>query len=83
MQVPPIPPPLIAAPLPQEAATKAVPNSQAVAPLIQHAVDPTKKTERFNEVRHDKEKPKKDQGKKDEQDKEDDQEGDHAVNIRI
>jgi hypothetical protein len=84
MQVPSIPPPIVANTVPQELASKAVPNTQAVAPLVQHAVDPTHKTERFNEVvRREKDKHKKERGKEPDQDKEDDKEGDHAVNISI
>ena len=83
MQVPSIPLPIIANALPQDIAAKAVPHAQAVAPLVQNAVAPTPKSEKFNAVRPNKDKPRKDRGEKGDQREEDDKEGDHSFNIRI
>jgi hypothetical protein len=83
MQVPSIPIPVIANALPQDIAAKAVPNTQAMAPLVQNAIDPTHKDEKFNEVRRKKDDSKDKRGDKRGQREEDDKEGDHSVNIRI
>jgi len=84
MQVPSIPPPIVANTVPQELAAKAVPTTQAVAPIVQNAVDPSHKTERFNEaVRREKDKQRKNRGNQPDEDKEDDKKDDHAVNISI
>lgn len=83
MQVPSIPIPIVPNALPQDIAAKAVPNTQAMAPLVQNAVDPTPKSEKFNEVRRKKDEPKdRREGRKDQRE-EDDKEGDHTVNISI
>jgi len=83
MQVPSIPPPIVTNTLPQDIAAKAVPTAQAVAPLVQRAIDPAHKDEMFNTVQQPKDKPKKGRGEKRNQREEDDKEGDHAVNISI
>jgi hypothetical protein len=85
MQIPSIPPPIIANALPQDVAAKAVPNTQAMAPLVQHAVEPTPKSEKFNEVRRNKDRSGKNrnEGKRPDDDDEKDKKGDHSVNIRI
>jgi hypothetical protein len=83
MQVPSIPPPIVANTLPQDIAAKAVPHAQAVAPLVQNAVEPTQKSEKFNAVRRSKDKTKNNRGENRDQREEDNKEGDHSVNIRI
>jgi hypothetical protein len=83
MQIPSIPPPIVTNALPQDIAAKAVPNTQAMAPLVQNAVDPAPKSEKFNEIRRNKEKTKNDRGDKRGQREENDKEGDHSVNISI
>ncbi|MFA5041619.1 MAG: hypothetical protein WC464_08310 [Bdellovibrionales bacterium] len=83
MQVPSVPPPIFTNTLPQDVAAKAVPNAQAVAPLVPRAVDPAHKDERFNEVRRKEEKPKDSRGNKKDQKDEGNEEEDHSVNIRI
>jgi len=82
MQVPPVPPPVIASPLPQDIASKAVPHTQAVTPLVQNAIQPTAKPEKFNAVNRDK-KQKNEGGRKSDDTDEKDKEGEHSVNIRI
>jgi len=54
-----------------------------MAPLVQNAVDPAPKSEKFNEIRRNKEKTKNDRGDKRGQREENDKEGDHSVNISI
>jgi len=57
MDVTSVPPPIIVNnTLPQDIAAKAVPNAQAMVPLVQNAVDPAPKTEKFNAARRDKKK---------------------------
>lgn len=83
MQVPSVPPPLITNTLPQDVATKAAPNAQAIAPIVQRAVDPTPKTEKFNDLTRNRDKSKRDRGQEREERGENDKESDHSVNIRI
>ncbi|MDD3371864.1 MAG: hypothetical protein PHE27_08595 [Alphaproteobacteria bacterium] len=82
MQVPTLPPPVVANTLPQDIASKAVPHTQAVAPLVQNAVEPTPKSEKFNSVRRDKGQKNK-RGDDQNMPEEDQKEDDHSVNIRI
>jgi hypothetical protein len=83
MQVPSIPPPLVAYSLPQEIASKAVPHAQAVAPLSQNAVAPTPKAEKFNTVRRNKNDSRNRNQNRDHQPEDKDESGDHSINIRI
>jgi len=82
MQVPPVPPPVVASPLPQDIAAKAVPHAQAAAPLVQNSVQPTAKPEKFNAVNRDKKQKNEKERKSDSADESDGQ-GEHSVNIRI
>ena len=80
MQVPTIPPPIIASALPQDVVTKAVPNVQAMAPLVQNAVDPTPKAEKSTSYKE------KEKGRNPRRDQSDDKErpkDGHAVNISV
>ena len=82
MQIPPIPPPVGHA-LPQDVVTKAVPHVQAMAPLIQNAVDPAAKAEKFNETRSNKDK-SKNRRDNERPRREDGEEKDaHTVNISV
>ncbi|MDR3423814.1 MAG: hypothetical protein P4M13_01875 [Alphaproteobacteria bacterium] len=56
MQIASTPPPIVTNALPQDVVAKAVPNIQAMVPLIANAVAPSPKSEKFNQVRGDKEK---------------------------
>ncbi|MDR3451023.1 MAG: hypothetical protein P4M15_14995 [Alphaproteobacteria bacterium] len=51
MQIASVPPPLMTNALPQDMAAKAVPNLQAMAPLVQNAVDPSPKSEKNSHSR--------------------------------
>ncbi len=85
MQIPSIPPPIVANTLPQDVAIKAVPVMQAMAPLVQNPVIPSSKSEKFNDKGNSK---NQDRHAKD---KSDDNEGNHGdcdergnnLNIRI
>jgi len=55
MQVPSVPPPIVTNNvLPQDVVSKAVPNVQAMAPLIANAVAPSPKSEKSNQSRSNK-----------------------------
>ena len=58
MQIPSIPPPIVTNTLPQDIVAKAVPNMQAAPPLVQRAVDPAPKSEKFNQTRSNKDRSK-------------------------
>ncbi len=83
MQIPPIPPPVTANPLSHDVTTKAVPNIQAMAPLVQNAVAPTPKSEKFNQTRDNKDKSRGERGDEREQRKDKQEKDEHAVNIRV
>jgi hypothetical protein len=83
MQVPSIPTPIVTNALPQDIAAKAVPHTQAVAPLVKNAIAPTPKSEKFNEIRGNRDKPKGNRGENKNRREEDDKEGNHSVNIRV
>ena len=86
MQIASIPPPILTSVLPQDAANKAVPNVQAVAPLLPSAVNPAAKTEKFRQTRGNKDRSKdgggygddRHQGETEEEGKEE-----HSVNISV
>ncbi len=82
MQVPSIPPPVVANTLPQDIAAKAVPSPQAVTPLVQTAVAPTPKAEKFVDARRDR-NPKRNNGENQKRDDEDAKEDNHSVNMSI
>ena len=83
MQIPPIPPPITAHALPQDVTTKAVPNIQAMAPLVQNAVAPTPKAEKFYQTRDNKNKSRGGRDQGGDQSKEKEEGDEHAVNIRV
>jgi hypothetical protein len=84
MDVTSVPPPIIVNnTLPQDIAAKAVPNAQAMVPLVQNAVDPAPKTEKFNAARRDKNNSRNARDDKETPDEENDKSDDHSVNIRI
>jgi hypothetical protein len=56
MQIPSVPPPLITNPSPQDLAAKAIPQTQAVAPLVARAVNAPPKSEKSNQNRSNKDK---------------------------
>ena len=58
MQIPSIPAPIVTNILPQDVVNKAVPNVQAAPPLLQNAVDPSRKSEKFNQTRSNKDRAK-------------------------
>ncbi len=58
MQVPSVPLPIVTNALPQEAVAKAVPNVQAMAPLLANAVAPAPKSEKSNQSRGNKDRKK-------------------------
>jgi hypothetical protein len=85
MQIASIPPPILTASLPQEVANKAVPNVQAVAPLLQSAVNPTAKTDKFRQTRNNQERSKGRGYNRDHpasEEKKDDKDG-HSVNFSV
>jgi hypothetical protein len=51
MQIPSIPPPILTSNIQQDVVAKAVPNIQAAPPLLQRAIDPPPKSEKFNQTR--------------------------------
>ena len=57
MQIPSVPPALIN-PLPQDVAAKAVPALSAAPALIQRAIDPAPKSEKFNQTRNNRDRAK-------------------------
>ena len=81
MQIPSIPPPIVTNSLPQDVTAKAVPNIQAMAPLVQNAVAPTPKSEKFNQSRSNKDKAKSSDKNNHKGNKEDDRGS--SVNIRV
>ena len=83
MQIPSIPPPIVSNALPQDVVSKAVPNIQAMAPLVQNAVAPTPKAEKFNRTRDDNDRSKGRRGDHRDDAEEADKEGGHAVNIEV
>jgi hypothetical protein len=83
MQVPSVPPPVVATALPQEIAAKAVPHMQAAAPLLQTAVTPTPKDEKLNSVRRDKNSRHDNHKEKQNMPDDDGEKSEHSVNIRI
>jgi hypothetical protein len=58
MQIPSIPPPIVTNTLAQDVVAKAVPNVQAAPPLMQRAIDPSPKSEKFNQTRSNKDRAK-------------------------
>ncbi|MDE1900655.1 MAG: hypothetical protein KGI37_03290 [Alphaproteobacteria bacterium] len=89
MQIPSIPPPILTAPLPQDIAAKAVATPQAVAPLVQNAVDPAPKSEKSYQNRDhkdqtpDKHTAQDKNGEKDDGDANDGEERGTTVNISV
>ena len=81
MQIPSIPPPVITNALPQDVVAKAVPNAQAMAPLVQNAVAPPPKSEKFNQSRSNKDRNK--DGDNLESDKDKQGKDGSSVNIRV
>ncbi|MDD4615935.1 MAG: hypothetical protein PHW76_02305 [Alphaproteobacteria bacterium] len=83
MQIPSIPPPVITNMLPQDIATKAVSSPQAVAPLIQTAITPTPKAEKFLDARRDRSSKQSREEKGKLTDDEDEKKGGHSINMSI
>jgi len=81
VQIPSIPPPVITNALPQDVVAKAVPNAQAMAPLVQNAVAPPPKSEKFNQSRSNKDRNK--DGDNLESDKDKQGKDGSSVNIRV
>jgi len=85
MQIPSIPPPIIPTALPQDVVNKAVPNPQAVQPLVQNSVDPAPKSEKSNQS-HDKEERSSHRDRKQSSDgrhSDEDKDKEHSVNISV
>ncbi len=85
MQIPSVPPPIVANTLPQDVAVKAVPVMQAMAALVQNPVIPSSKSEKFsdkgnskNQDRHNQSKPSEEEGNHGDSD-----ERGNNLNIRI
>ena len=89
MQILSVPPPIITNALHQDAAAKAVPHVQAAAPLIQNAVAPPPKSEKFNQTRSGKDRDKggdPDEDRPESDDKDDNKkegENGNTINIRV
>jgi hypothetical protein len=83
MQIPSIPPPIVTNTLPQDIVAKAVPNMQAAPPLVQRAIDPSPKSEKFNQTRSNRDRSKGgDHSPGEDDDPKDDKPEDH-VNIKV
>lgn len=83
MQIPSMPPPIVTNALPQDVVAKAVPGMQATAPLIQTAVSPTPKSEKFNQTRRNKDRSSDESEEEGQRSKEEGDKGEHSVNISV
>ena len=83
MQIPSIPPPIMNAPMTQEVVVRTAATVQAAPPIIERAIDPSPKSEKFNQTgrgRDGSNRQRRDEG---EPDKKDPNERGQSINLHV